>query len=93
MIKINLLGDETAIDHTAKFVVGGYLLSIVVSLISCYLLYSSTSAKIRAAEGEIEQLETKLAQLKEKTTEARELEKKRDELEQKLAAPPEERPQ
>ena len=84
MIKINLLGNDTAIDNTGYFVLAGYVLSLVVSLVACFFVYSSTSAAVVALTGEKESSTAALARLQETTKDVKDLQKKKDELNSKL---------
>lgn len=85
MIKINLLGDDTAIDHTGLLFVAGYAASVLLFLGVFFLLHSSIVSQIDESTTEVKSLETRLAKLQETTKEVKELEKKRKELREKLA--------
>lgn len=84
MIKINLLGDETVIDHSGKFLLAGYVASLVVFVAIFFLLYNSTISEIEEATLKRDQLQSLLNREKERTKEVRELEAKKKELNTKL---------
>ena len=84
MIKINLLGDDTAVDNSGTFVVGGYVASLVLVILVFLFAYRSAASTATELAEESETLTVKLTQLKELTKEVRELEAKRKALEDKL---------
>jgi len=85
MIKINLLGNDTAKDNTGKLIAVGYIASVVaVVLISTVLHMSITSRNQNLAEVVVERKE-ELEQLEKKTAEVKEMAKKEGELKNKLA--------
>jgi type IV pilus assembly protein PilN len=84
MIRINLLGDDTVIDHTGKIVALSFLASIAVLIVGCVLLYSWSSDKLSGLQAESKRLETRLAELRETTKEVRDLEAKKTEIASKL---------
>ncbi len=85
MIKINLLGDDTAIDNTANLIIAGYIASIGLTVGICFFVYTSVSSTIGRHQSEIERLEGRLTQLKKITSEVAGLETKKKELHDKLA--------
>lgn len=85
MIKINLLGDDTALDRSGVLFVTAFAASVVVVGVVCFFLLQAVNGKIETAQGEISSLEKRLAALQETTKEVRDLEKKRKELNDKLA--------
>ena len=85
MIRINLLGDDTAIDHSAKLMLGGVVLSFVVELLVFSFLQMSVTSGITELTRQQETLDAELGKLRERTKEVRDLEKKRSDLGQKLA--------
>ena len=80
MIKINLLGDETVIDTSGTWLVIGYALSLVATLLVLTLLYFSASSNIQEFTAEQETLEQHLTKLKETTKEVHLLEARKKEL-------------
>lgn len=82
MIKINLLGEDTAIDQSGRLLVLGYGASIAAMVLVFFLMSGSIASHISEMQSDIEGLETTLAQLKNKTQEVRELEKKKADLDQ-----------
>jgi len=85
MIKINLLGDDTAVDHTGILFIGGYVASLVLLLALGFFMYQAVISEIDEKTAEKSNLEAELAQLQETTKEVKELEKKRQDLSSKLA--------
>lgn len=85
MIKINLLGEETAVDHSGGFIIAGYFGSLVLLAGLFMFMYSGISASVESLTTESQQLDAQLVQLKTKTKEVHELEAKRAELRDKLA--------
>ena len=85
MIKINLLGNDTAIDNSGVFLLGGYLLSMAACLLICFVLYSSSASEVSQLTEDTNRLKSQLAKLKETTKEVHGLESKREDLNNKLA--------
>jgi len=85
MIKINLLGDKTGIDYSARYIVLGYASSLVLCVIVFIALYFMTSSRVAALTVETDALQLQLDELKEKTKSVRELKQKKDTLQNKLA--------
>jgi len=85
MIKVNLLGDDTVIDHSGTIIAILYSLSVLAVGICCFLLFSVTSSRIGQISAETDELKVKLAKLKEITKEVRLLEDKKKELANKLS--------
>ena len=85
MIKINLLGDDTAVDHSGKLIVAGYVLSLVMFCAIFYFMGQSVGADVARLTHETDLLTKQLNKLKETTKEVHELENKRQELNDKLA--------
>ena len=84
MIKINLLGEETFSDSQAPLFIAGYVASVVVLVVVCFFLRSSTISQIEERGTEKQNLEGRLAQLKKTTKEVNDLELKQKELANKL---------
>ena len=84
MIKINLLGDETVIDHSKTLFLVLYGLSFVAVSACCFLFHTFTSGRIGRLHEERDTLKVKLEALKEVTKEVRMLEEKKKELKGKL---------
>ena len=84
MIKINLLGDEAAVDSSGTALVGGYLASLALVVAAFFIAYQSASSTASDLRAQSEDLSIKLAQLKELTKEVKELEAKKKSLEDKL---------
>jgi len=84
MIRINLLGDETAIDNSGRMYLFGYVAALVVTVIVAVVLQHVTSGEIDLLTEENQGKETELARLKKVTDEVRGLEGKRNELNDKL---------
>lgn len=84
MIRINLLGDSTAIDHSGKILFGGYLASVVVTIGICFSLYSSITNDVSNLNQNVSLLKSDLESLTEKTKIVKDLEKKRDTLTKKI---------
>ena len=80
MVRINLLGDTTVIDHSGKLWLVGYVAALVALLVSFVVMQRSLSSEIEDAQAEVQTLETRLAQLKKTTEEVNLLEKKKNEL-------------
>ena len=85
MIKINLLGDDTAVDQSGALQVGAFAVSIVVLLGICFMLNQSAGTHVAELEDRKLTLEGELERLKKTTKEVRELEKKRADLKNRLA--------
>lgn len=85
MIRINLLGEETAADRSTILLMGGYLLSALVFVIICFVLRSSIVAEVEQLSLRHRELESQLATLTVKTKAVQDLEQKRKVLKEKLA--------
>lgn len=84
MIKINLLGDETVIDHSNRYVALAYLCSIAVALLVFFGMYTSVGSSIADLTEQRDLLEKEIARLQRITKEVQDLEKKKDEYHSKL---------
>ena len=84
MININLLGDDTAVDHTSKLVVAGYVSSLALCCIVFFSMYASISADVNDLSLKSEELQSQLTMLKTKTKAVRDLEAKRERLKRKI---------
>lgn len=84
MIKINLLGDDSAVDNSGRLMLMAYAASVVVFFVICAVLNSSAGGEIQALNQQVEELDGKLARLKVVTAEVKDLEKKRKGLNDKL---------
>ena len=84
MIKINLLGEEAAVDYTGWYILIGYVASVVALLLVFIFMYNSVTQSIEEMTVQTQNLETQLAKLKVTTKEVRDLEAKRAELQGKL---------
>ncbi len=84
MIKINLLGDDTAQDNTGTVVVAAYVLSLVLCIGVFGFMQRSISSKVNSLQTEKSKLEGQLARLQETTKEVKDLDKSRAELNDKL---------
>lgn len=85
MIKINLLGDETIIDHSSIYWLAGYVASVAACFAVFFYLNSSITGSIDDLRGQEQSLEAQLNRLKATTKEVRDLEAKKEELRDKLA--------
>lgn len=86
MIKINLLGDETVIDHSGRLWAIGYGASLIVLILTCLVLRQSISSEVEELEANKASLDADLARLKETTKEVRDFDQKKKVLEDKLIA-------
>lgn len=84
MIKINLLGEEQAVDNKGTLVAAGYLASVAACIALCAFMVYRAGAEIGRLTQEQQDLQTKLTQLQKTTKEVKDLETKRSELNQKL---------
>ncbi len=84
MIKINILGDKTALDNTAVLMMFVYLFLLVGLLATCTLMYFGTIEKNKTLVAEKTSLESELNNLYRRTTSVKELDKKRKILKSKL---------
>lgn len=85
MIKINLLGDDTAIDHSGKFLLLGMAASFALLLALFVLMQVSVNSQVAELSSQTSDLEERLAQLKKITKEVRDLEERKAELDQLTA--------
>lgn len=85
MIRINLLGQDTAIDHSGRLMIAGYLASIALCLLAFFFVQKSVISSVEREKEEVANLEGQLEQLKKTTAEVRELEKKKIEIDQVTA--------
>lgn len=84
MIKINLLGNDTAIDYTNQFIVGAFLASIAATVIGCVLAITFLSGEIDQLTVQKSTKERELVRLKTITQKVKDLEKKQHDLEERL---------
>lgn len=84
MIKINLLGDDTAVDNTGKLFVSGYVLSLILLGAVLYVVHSSYASAIEKLTLESESREKELKDLQVVTKEVRDLEAKEKEYDHKI---------
>lgn len=84
MIKINLLGDDTARDNSSVFIVAAYVASIVLCIGVFAWMQNSVNGKVTSLSTEVAKLEGQLARLQEVTKEVKDLDKTRAELNDKL---------
>lgn len=84
MIKINLLGDITKIDHSNRFLLFSFLLLSLISSVLCYRIYSQTEIEYKQTSLKLDSLKEQLKRLNEKTQVVRELEAKEKVLREKL---------
>lgn len=84
MIKINLLGDSTVIDHSKKVEFFGYVATLALGLAVCVALYMQITSTKATLEARVNVLEQQLAALKEQTKEVKDLEKMKQEVASKL---------
>ena len=85
MIKINLLGDDTAIDYSHYFWIGGYVSSLAIFIGAFFLVYSAVKSDIDDLTTEVAELDKQLVRLQEETKEIKALDKKKQDLNNKLA--------
>ena len=85
MIKINLLGNETAVNYTARYILAGYAASVIIGVVVCIALQRSIAVEVRELNEKVTASQTTLDALKQKTKTVDELDKKRKLLNSKLA--------
>lgn len=85
MIRINLLGDETVIDNSGKYILAGYGASVLLCLVVFFSMYTSAGSNIDDLTSDVDIRQAQLEKLKKQTKVAKDLENKRDLLNQKLA--------
>lgn len=84
MIKINLLGDSTAIDYSGQYIVAGFVSSLLLTLGIFYFLYTTTATNIEELTAKAETLQSELTRVQKITKEVRDLEAKKAEYNRKL---------
>jgi type IV pilus assembly protein PilN len=84
MIKVNLLGDSTVIDHSGRLWIAGYIASLVLLCGGCFFLNNYVAMQSYAIEDKNTDLETQLTKWKVVTKEVTELEAREKTLRQKL---------
>ncbi len=84
MIKINLLGDTTKIDHTNRFLLFGFCTILLLSLVVCYKLYNQTQLEITQHNLKLASLKEQLSTLEKRTRVVKDLETKKTEIRGKL---------
>jgi len=85
MIKINLRGVVKRNNATNVLQIGGYVLSVAVLGLSCFILYMNTTASLSEKSLERDSLQLQLDRLKTVTKEVRDLEAKKTQLAERLA--------
>ncbi len=84
MIKINLLGDSTAIDYSGQYIVAGFISSVLLCLGVFFFLYSTIDSEITELTEKTSRLESELLQVQKITKEVKDLETKKTEYNRKL---------
>lgn len=84
MIKINLLGDSTKIDHTNRYIVFSFVILALLVIGACYRLYDQSTGTVSNLTAEVTNLEEKLAGLKKRTAVVKDLEANKELIRQKL---------
>ncbi len=84
MIKINLLGDDTAVDTSGRLYVAGYVASLLFVALLCTVLNHRLQASIEEKKLTVQELETQLTKWRITTKEVRDLEAKEKEYRDKL---------
>lgn len=84
MIKINLLGNETARDNTGIFLMAGYGVTLGLCLLICLILQHSINSGIEELTAKERQLQAELERLQKITVEVKDLEKKEKDYQDKL---------
>ena len=85
MIRINLLGDDTAIDSSGKIIVAGFCASLIALCAIFFFIQSSFSNEIEALNIDIGEKEQELVRLEKVTKEVKDLEAKEAEYNSKIA--------
>lgn len=84
MIKINILGNDIALDTSGPLWAAGFSLSLGIFLLVCFFLHRTTVQELSIALTEAASLEGRLQELMRRTKEVRDLEEKKQELGEKL---------
>ena len=84
MIRINLLGDDTVVDHSRYIYVGAYLASIIALIVTCVTLNWWTGSSIEELASKKEGLDSDLKRLQVVTAEVKDIEKKQKDLENRI---------
>lgn len=85
MIRINLLGDATAIDSSGKVIVASFAASVLIFCAAFFFLHTSISNEIEILTLDIEEKEQELVRLEKVTKEVKDLETKEAEYNNKIA--------
>lgn len=86
MIKINLLGDNTKLDYSNRYILICFILGLVLVSVISFNLYKNTTSEVRQLALESNNLTGKLRALENKTKVVKELEEKKGVLRNKLIA-------
>ena len=84
MIKINLLGNDTAIDYSGQIGVAAYAASVVATIGVCFYLGASLGADVEDLTMQKAAKEKQLAQIQLVTKKVKDIEKKQVDLEERL---------
>ena len=84
MIRINLLGEETVIDHSRYIYLGGYTISVVAMIATCFGLSWWTGSSVSELSSKKEVLDSDLKRLQTITAEVKDIEKKQKDLENRI---------
>ena len=85
MIKINLLGNRTAIDHSERYLIFGYIFGVLTMLLALFVVYKNLTLTYDELKIESDTLSHRLNTLKSQTKSAGELEEKKKILKNKLS--------
>lgn len=84
MIKINLLGNDTAIDYSGHIGIAAYCASVLVAVGLCLYTGSSLGADVEDLTMQQAAKEKQLAQIQQVTKKVKDIEKKQLDLEERL---------
>jgi len=84
MIKINLLGDDTARDHSGTLAIATYVISLVIVIAGCFFYGMSVGGDIEDLNAEKEAKEGELKRIQLVTQEVKDIEKKQKDLEERI---------
>jgi type IV pilus assembly protein PilN len=84
MIKINLLGNDTAVDHSGQLVIGAFCASLILTAGLCFYLTSYLGGEVADLTMQKAAKEKQLAQIQLVTQKVKDIEKKQRDLEERL---------
>ncbi len=84
MIKINLLGNDTAVDRSGHVLLGAFGVSVIATAGLCLFFMTSLGGSVEELTRQKSSKEKQLTQIQQTTQKVKDIEKKQKDLEERL---------